>query len=237
MQQEPVAPHAGTESLAEIIHRLQAPLYALRLAHAALLENNEHTLTSEQLRLLGECQARVETLSEYVQAIAKRDQASTDHVLHIASHTVATLISAALAEFYLPISVKALHLVVEVVPHNLSLECDYSAMLLAITNILDNAVKYTGVAGTIVVQAAALSHAVQITISDTGIGVPPDQVSVIYTKFSRLANAEQVDPHGSGVGLYIAKKIVSAHHGTIVYSDNQPRGAVFTITLPLVRHT
>jgi signal transduction histidine kinase len=102
----------------------------------------------------------------------------------------------------------------------------------AVGNIVANAIKYSPQGGTVAIHTHYHDNHAIVTISDTGIGVEAGQEDKIFQKFTRLKNAEQIDPNGSGLGLYISKKIIEKHGGEITYTHNQPTGSVFTITLP-----
>ncbi len=73
---------------------------------------------------------------------------------------------------------------------------------------------------------------VNITVTDTGIGVEKGLEEKIFNKFTRLGNAEKVDPNGIGIGLYISRKIAEKHGGELTFRHNEPSGAIFTLSIP-----
>ena len=85
----------------------------------------------------------------------------------------------------------------------------------AITNLLLNAIKYTPPHGTISVRTESADNSVAIEISDTGIGVPPEEQARIFGEFYRASNAKRVEPEGDGLGLSLVKRVVEMHDGTI----------------------
>jgi two-component system sensor histidine kinase BaeS len=103
-------------------------------------------------------------------------------------------------------------------------------------NLLDNALQHTPAGGhvTIDVTAHAVLHAVTITVTDDGAGIPVDQLDSIFDRFHRADPARSgADGSGSGLGLTIARAIVHAHGGTITAHSRGPgTGAAFTLTLP-----
>ena len=103
----------------------------------------------------------------------------------------------------------------------------------AITSLLLNAIKYTPAGGTISVRAEPHGESVIIEITDTGIGIPPDEQPRIFEEFYRASNARQMEPDGDGLGLSLVKRIVELHHGTIGFSSELGRGTTFRIVLPL----
>ena len=73
---------------------------------------------------------------------------------------------------------------------------------------------------------------VRLSVHDTGIGIAPDELGLVFNKFYQAQNVEEID-QGSGLGLSIAKKIIEAHHGDIWVESNVDAGSTFTFSLPL----
>jgi two-component system phosphate regulon sensor histidine kinase PhoR len=100
------------------------------------------------------------------------------------------------------------------------------------SNLLNNAVKYTGENGKITVSANQKGDFVEIGIADTGIGIPPEDLSKIFDEFYRSPNAKTYQVEGTGLGLAIVKEIVEAHHGSISVHSELGKGSTFTVLLP-----
>jgi signal transduction histidine kinase len=101
-----------------------------------------------------------------------------------------------------------------------------------VLNLVDNAIKYTP-KGSIDVSAVSLGDALQVTIKDTGIGIAEGEDRELFKKFVRGDGVAQINTGGSGLGLFIAKKIVEAHGGKIwVESAGKNMGSSFIFTLP-----
>lgn len=104
-----------------------------------------------------------------------------------------------------------------------------------ILNLVDNAVKYTEKGG-ITVRVRKLGGSVRVVVQDTGIGIEPEQAKHLFQKFVRASGIAQIHPDGSGLGLFIAKKIVESHGGKIwVESEGKGKGSTFQFTLPMKR--
>jgi PAS domain S-box-containing protein len=100
-----------------------------------------------------------------------------------------------------------------------------------LTNLVENAVKYSE-GGTVMVTGSATDHTVEVTVGDEGVGIPADQLPLIFTKFYRRAG--QGAPSGTGLGLFIARGLVEAHGGRI-WADSAPgRGTELRFRLPRV---
>ncbi len=103
----------------------------------------------------------------------------------------------------------------------------------AFWNILDNAFKFTKT-GTIAFEAEVAAGKLVVTITDTGIGIPSQELPTIFNKFHRASSTLQYDFDGEGIGLYLAKLIVDEHHGEIVVTSEPDKGTKVIISLPLV---
>lgn len=102
-----------------------------------------------------------------------------------------------------------------------------------IINLIDNAIKYTS-KGSVTVSAMKEGKFIHVKIKDTGVGIPTDQVDKLFSKFFRARGIAKIQPDGSGLGLYIAKRIVEAHEGRIwVESDGLGKGTTFQFMIPL----
>ncbi len=102
----------------------------------------------------------------------------------------------------------------------------------AIFNLVDNALKYTA-KGFVNVEVTQGSNALVLTVADSGIGIPADDQKKIFDKFNRAKNAVNMYTDGSGLGLFIVKKIIEAHGGTIGFVSEENKGTTFTVTLPM----
>jgi signal transduction histidine kinase len=102
-------------------------------------------------------------------------------------------------------------------------------------NLLSNAVKYTPDTGIVTIAARRneIPNVVEISVTDTGIGIPADHLPHIFDRFSRVERAEIRDTVGTGLGLSIAKGLVEAHGGEIWAESEEGRGTCFTFTLPV----
>jgi len=101
-----------------------------------------------------------------------------------------------------------------------------------LTNLLDNAIKYSPAGEEVIVSAYRQDSRVHIEVADRGPGVPADQRGLIFEKFGRGATAGSPGTPGTGLGLFIARSIAVAHGGSLELSPNRGKGATFALTLP-----
>jgi signal transduction histidine kinase len=96
-------------------------------------------------------------------------------------------------------------------------------------NIIDNAIKYSDSGGTVTVTADVADGALTVAVSDTGIGIPPEDLPSIKQKFYKADSTRR----GSGIGLAVADEIITRHGGTLEVSSRHHFGTTVTITLPI----
>ena len=101
-----------------------------------------------------------------------------------------------------------------------------------LSNLIDNAVKYSPDGAEVQVMTRAQDGRVEVAVSDRGPGIPSEQQRLIFQKFGRAKLGDKTKP-GTGLGLYIARSIAEAHGGAIAVESAPSRGATFTLTLPL----
>jgi len=112
------------------------------------------------------------------------------------------------------------------------IEADKSRLHQLMVILLDNALKYTGEHDSIIVKTSVEDHKCLIEVSDTGIGISEESLQHIFSRFYREDKARTRETGGAGLGLSIAKWIVSSHGGMIQASHNKPKGTIFKIKLP-----
>lgn len=113
-----------------------------------------------------------------------------------------------------------------------SVEADPLRIEQVVTNLIDNALKYTD-KGSVAITLKQEGPDAVLTVRDTGIGIPKESISRLFERFYRVDKARSRDTGGTGLGLSIVEKIVSAHHGYIHVDSVEGRGTSFIVHLPL----
>ncbi|GCE26350.1 hypothetical protein KDA_18340 [Dictyobacter alpinus] len=109
---------------------------------------------------------------------------------------------------------------------------DRSRLEQAVNHLLENARKYSPEGGLILIETKRQGDAAQIAISDTGIGIPEQELSKMFTPFFRASNASSRHFSGVGLGLYLCQSILQAHEGSITVTSREGKGSTFLLTLP-----
>ncbi len=101
-----------------------------------------------------------------------------------------------------------------------------------VSNLVDNAIKYTGPGGEVTVTVKQDARAVIVTVQDTGIGIAPEDVDRVFEEFYRAPNAKDMEPYGTGLGLAVARRIVELYGGRLELTSGLGKGTTFVFSLP-----
>ena len=116
------------------------------------------------------------------------------------------------------------------------LDVDATAISSAINNLIENAVKYSPESATVEIALKLEEGFVVFEVKDQGIGIPHDEKDNIFKKFYRVGNEETRSFKGTGLGLYIVKRVADRHDGRVIVKDNEPRGTIMQFLLPHGEH-
>lgn len=102
------------------------------------------------------------------------------------------------------------------------------------TNLISNAIKYSPDGGTITVRVYEEENQLKVDVKDEGLGIPPEAIPHLFTKFYRVDNSDRRRIGGTGLGLAIVKEIMKAHEGEVTVTSEVKKGSTFTVSFPLV---
>jgi len=112
---------------------------------------------------------------------------------------------------------------------------DLSGLTSVFTNLFENAIKYSKDAPKVIANLKQEDKHIEIDIADEGIGISDKEKKMVFQKFYRVGNEDTRATKGTGLGLYIVKSIIKAHQGTIKILNNEPRGTVMRLKLPILQ--
>ncbi|MFY7840232.1 MAG: sensor histidine kinase [Lacibacter sp.] len=112
---------------------------------------------------------------------------------------------------------------------DLFIEGDELLIQIALSNLIDNALKYAPKESPVYVDLMDDNDGIQVKVSDEGAGVPDEEKQKIFEKFYRSGNENTRKAKGTGLGLYLTRKIITDHNGDIFVMDNTPHGSIFVI--------
>ena len=120
-------------------------------------------------------------------------------------------------------------LFIDKIEDDCDLKGDPLLLQMLLNNLLENAVKYSPKESPVIATLKKYRSGIELQVKDEGPGIPDHEKSKVFTKFYRVGNESTRKTKGTGLGLYICKKIARAHNGDISVTDNEPRGAIFTV--------
>jgi signal transduction histidine kinase len=137
------------------------------------------------------------------------------------------------AEANQPLAVNKQQAITVTAPANIVTMCDTDRIREAIDNLISNAIKYSPIAGKIIVAVTHEGHDTVIRVSDEGAGLSPEDLGRLFGRFQRLSAKPTAGESSTGLGLSIVKRIIDMHGGGVTAdSDGPGKGSTFTITLP-----
>ena len=117
-------------------------------------------------------------------------------------------------------------------PDHLVAPVDEHRIRQVVDNLVSNAIKYSPAGGTVTVALQSAADTVELTVEDTGIGIPADEVGLVFDRFFRGSQALASHIPGTGLGLDIVSSIVAAHGGQVSLDSEVGRGTTFRVVLP-----
>jgi two-component system sensor histidine kinase GlrK len=143
------------------------------------------------------------------------------------------LIDQAIEEIGPLVEAKKIHLEVMAMEGLPTIKIDSERILQALRNIIGNAVKFTPEAGRVRISVRSIDHQVEVSVADTGPGIPPGNLIKIFEKFQQGTTGGSSPIQGTGLGLAIAKQIITRHGGKIWAESSSGQGSTFIFVLPV----
>ncbi len=212
-------------------HELKTPLSIIKLLSDSLIQttNPDPAFLRE---FLSDMNAEVERLTRIVQRLldlTKMDQTSRMKQEFVSVSEIATDVY----EKLLPLAEnKEIEFIFTKPDDDVLIPIDRDSITESVYNIADNSIKYTENGGCVKMEVMRDLGNVLVRISDTGIGIPKDDMQKIFDRFYRVDKARARDTGGTGLGLSIAMDAVKLHGGYIEVSSEEEKGSMFTIVLP-----
>jgi len=222
--------NARKQMTADIAHELRTPL-SLILGHAEAVHDGVLPPTPENFEIIREEATRLEHLVNDLRTLSLADAGE----LTISPQIIEPerLVNEVAALYQYQTQKKNITLDVNIAPRLSTIEVDPGRMTQVLTNILDNATRHTPEGGHIILAAKQIDDNVEISIQDSGPGVPAENLESIFERFYRTDSSRQREGDGgSGLGLAIAKSIVQAHNGQLSAESEAGTGLKIKVLLP-----
>ena len=219
--------------VSNVSHELKTPITSIRVLADSLIaqEDVPVELYQEFMRDISEEIDRESQIIEDLLTLVRLDKSSTE--LNVTQVNVNELLEATLKRLRPIAQQKNVDLVLESFRPVLA-ELDKTKFTLAISNLVENAIKYNVQDGWVKVSLNADHKFFYVKVADSGIGIPEDAQEHVFERFYRVDKARSREAGGTGLGLAITKSIVYSHHGAIKLYSKENEGTTFTVRIPLI---
>lgn len=212
-------------------HELKTPLASIRLLSDSIIHSKNMSVETmrEFITDIGAESERLRRITEKLLNLTRLD--SRTHMLRVPVDMKATAEN----------TLRMVEVLAEAKGVQLAYSLDDGCVVLAneddiyqiIFNLVENAIKYNSAGGSVFLQLQRMDNTVSLTVEDTGIGIPEEDLPNIFTRFYRVDKARSREAGGSGLGLSIVHDTAMLHGGEISVSRREPKGTMFTVRFPL----
>lgn len=215
-------------------HQLRTPLTSIKGYLSMVLEGDMGEVNDQQQKVLSEAYSSSERMVRLIGDFLNVSRLQTGKFVIDAHPTdLAKVIGEEVESMQRLAESHGMTLVYKHLKKFPTLNVDADKLRQVIMNFIDNAIYYSRPGATIAVKAYVEADAAVIEVHDQGIGVPEEDQAQLFTKFFRAENARRQRPDGTGVGLFLASKVVSAQGGEVVFTSREGKGSMFGFRLPI----
>ncbi len=233
VERERAIEQSKSEFVSIAAHQLRTPLAGIRWTFNVL--EGAEGLNHEQKELLKKGSERTKDVVERVNEMLRAARLTGDFKIVLSPQDIRPILRESVDMFQTAADVHNLKLESSIPRKVLMSRVDKEKFAIVIQNLIDNAIKYTR-SGSVNVSARHIDESIEIRITDTGIGINEADSAHLFEKFYRQDDAVKMFPDGSGLGLFIVKKIVDAHGGTIRIESKKGEGTSFVIRVPVAKN-
>ena len=217
-------------------HELKTPLTAAREFVSLVIDGLAGELNATQLNYLGIAKKSCTELAVYINDLLDATRLDTGKLhIELKAVSLAAIIQRAIAVMEPVAARKKIRLSEELDTDLTDVMVDESRIMQILTNLLNNALKFTFEGGEIIVKLAEYSKSsecVQISVTDNGCGIPKDKIDNLFHRFYQIKNGDATPEKGVGLGLYLCRELVLMHRGSIWVESALGKGSTFSFTIP-----
>jgi signal transduction histidine kinase len=224
-----------SDFVAKVSHELRTPLTAIKGAVDLILREVAGPLTDKQFHYLNRVRSNTQHLAGLINDLLDLSKIESGKTEIKASRVALDGLVHEVLESLRPVAAeKVIALEATFGESSILVSADRSKINQILTNLIGNAIKFTPSSGRITVSASGTGkEGVQVSVSDTGPGIPPREKEKIFDKFYQIAEEGGTKPKGTGLGLPICKALVELHGGRIWVESEDGHGSTFSFTLPI----
>jgi len=215
-------------------HQLRTPLTSIKGYISMLIDNDFGHLSAEQKKILGEVYASSERMAFIIDDFLDVSRLQVGKFeLQKTPTKLNQILESEISQLKITADSRDIAIEYEM-PNGLPVQdLDANKLRQVMMNMIDNAIYYSHGGNNIVVSLYEQRGQIIFTVKDHGIGVPRAEQHKLFTKFYRAPNARKARPDGSGVGLYVARKVIIAHGGSLIFESKEDVGSTFGFRLPI----
>jgi signal transduction histidine kinase len=223
------------EFLALTTHDLRSPLTVISGVISFFTSGRLGELSPEQKNMVSMMERNTQNLIELVNDLLDASKLESGTMrLDIATFDLRDVIKELHETMLLPLAKEKEIELVETFPEDLPfVQADRAKLRRILLNLLSNALKFTGKGGCVEVRANLEGERVRVSVSDTGVGIAPEDVTRLFDKYEQTRSRATRGEKGTGLGLYITKQLVELHGGKIEVDSEFGKGSTFSFTLPI----
>jgi two-component system phosphate regulon sensor histidine kinase PhoR len=217
--------------VANVSHELRTPLTAIKGYSEALLDEPDEAEARQQfVEIIHRHAVRMERLVKELLRLARLDAGQEG--VELALCDVENLVKGVVGDFEPMARAKHQQLSIDLAEEARTLETDPAKLHDVLRNLVENAVNYTPEGGSISIRTAVKDEQFEVTVSDSGPGIPPEDLTRVFERFYRV-DKSRTRPGGTGLGLAIVKHLVHVMDGEVTADNRSGGGAEFSVKLPL----
>lgn len=213
-------------------HQLRTPLTSIKGYTSMVLEGDAGKITATQEKLLRQSFVSAQRMVYLIADLLNVSRLRTGKFMIEARPVdLVEVVAQELEQLRDTATSRSLTLAFEKPNHFPEMLLDETKTRQVIMNFVDNAIYYTPAGGTITVELLDKPASIELRVTDEGIGVPKSEQPHLFTKFYRAVNARKARPDGTGLGLFMAKKVIIAQGGALIFHSEEGIGSTFGFTL------
>lgn len=215
-------------------HEVRGPLNSVLMQHQVILDELAGEITPKQRDILQRASEKISALVNLSSELLDLSKMESG-LIHMEKEELAfaSIVSDQVAFHQIKAQDKAIGLMLQPLPELPPVLANRMNMEVVLSNLISNAIRYTPEKGSITVSAHREADYVCLRVSDTGLGIAPEDLERIFNRFYRVKNEQTRYIVGTGLGLPIVKGIIDAHNGRIEVESQQGQGSTFSVYIPV----
>ncbi len=224
---------AKDEFISMASHQLRTPLTSVKGYLSMLAEGDAGKLNATQKQFIDQAFVSSQRMVYLIADLLNVSRLKTGKfIIESAPTYLPDVVESEIAQLHETVKSRGLTMTFNKPTEFSTLSLDETKIRQVVMNFTDNAIYYTPSGGTIELKLVDTPTSVEFTVTDTGLGVPKTDQPHLFTKFYRAGNARKARPDGTGLGLFMAKKVIVAQGGSLIFKSAENKGSTFGFRFP-----